>query len=46
MRRAVTVERVSEGMALVTAGLGNGDQVVTTRLDLMFAGMAVDLIDE
>ena len=46
VRRAVTVERVSEGMALVTAGLGNGDQVVTTRLDLMFAGMAVDLIDE
>lgn len=42
-RRSVTVGRISEGGALVTDGLSAGDQVVTTRLDLMFAGMEVDL---
>lgn len=45
-RRAVTVARMSDGRALVTAGLANGDQVVTTRLDLMFDGMAVALLDD
>lgn len=45
-RRAVTVERIREGQALVTDGLADGDRVVTTRLDLMFEGMEVDLTNE
>lgn len=40
-RRSVEVARIANGQALVTAGLANGEQVVTTRLDLMFAGMQV-----
>jgi RND family efflux transporter MFP subunit len=44
-RRSVTVGRISDGNALVTAGLEDGDRVVTTRLDLMFEGMQVALID-
>lgn len=45
-RRAVRVERLGEGLALVTGGLEDGDRVITTRLDLMFEGMAVELADE
>jgi multidrug efflux pump subunit AcrA (membrane-fusion protein) len=45
LRRHVTVERISEGGALVSDGLDDGDQVVITRLDLMFEGMQVALID-
>lgn len=45
-RRTVEVERLRDGLALITAGLDDGDRVVTTRLDLMFEGMAVDLADE
>ena len=45
-RRAVTVARSSNGMALVTAGLAEGEEVVTTRLDLMFDGMAVARLDD
>lgn len=45
-RRSVEVLRLGEGQALVTSGLDDGDRVITTRLDLMFAGMQVDLIDE
>jgi RND family efflux transporter MFP subunit len=45
-RRSVTVGRISEGGALVIAGLNAGDRVVTTRLDLMFEGMEVALNDE
>ena len=44
-RRSVEVERLDRGMAMITGGLANGDQVVTTRLDLMFDGMQVGLID-
>jgi hypothetical protein len=44
-RRSVTVTRISDGNALVTAGLEDGDRVVTTRLDLMFEGMQVARID-
>lgn len=44
-RRHVTVERLSEGGALVSSGLEDGDRVVVTRLDLMFEGMQVALID-
>ncbi|TCO78462.1 efflux RND transporter periplasmic adaptor subunit [Chromatocurvus halotolerans] len=45
-RRTVDVERLRDGLALITSGLDDGDRVVTTRLDLMFEGMAVDLADE
>ena len=45
-RRTVDVERLRDGLALITAGLDDGDRVVTTRLDLMFEGMAVNLADE
>lgn len=45
-RRPVTVERLNQGLALITAGLDDGDLLITTRLDLMFEGMQVDLIDE
>ncbi|MFN2289410.1 MAG: efflux RND transporter periplasmic adaptor subunit [Chromatocurvus sp.] len=45
-RRAVTVERLREGYALVTGGLNDGDRVVITRLDLMFEGMAVAISDD
>jgi multidrug efflux pump subunit AcrA (membrane-fusion protein) len=44
-RRSVTVGRIGDGNALVTAGLEDGDRVVITRLDLMFEGMQVALID-
>ncbi|WOJ96809.1 efflux RND transporter periplasmic adaptor subunit [Congregibacter brevis] len=44
-RRSVTVVRVSAEGALVTEGLADGEQVVVTRLDLMFEGMAVALSD-
>lgn len=40
-RRHVEVARVSEGRALVVQGLENGEQVVVTRLELMFEGMQV-----
>lgn len=40
-RRSVTVARIGDGGAIITAGLNDGDEVVTTRLDLMFAGMKV-----
>jgi multidrug efflux pump subunit AcrA (membrane-fusion protein) len=45
--RRVTVEvaRINGGQALVTEGLSGGDAVVTTRLDLMFDGMQVALVD-
>ncbi|WP_040362788.1 efflux RND transporter periplasmic adaptor subunit [Congregibacter litoralis] len=45
-RRSVTVARVNEGEALVTQGLAEGEQVVVTRLELMFEGMAVALSDD
>lgn len=45
-RRAVEVARLRDGLALITAGLDDGDRVVITRLDLMFEGMAADLADE
>ena len=45
-RREVRVERLREGYALVTGGLNDGDQVVITRLDLMFEGMAVAVSDD
>lgn len=45
-RRTVDVERLRDGRALITTGLDDGDRVVTTRLDLMFEGMAVDIADE
>ncbi|MHA7816973.1 MAG: efflux RND transporter periplasmic adaptor subunit [Pseudohaliea sp.] len=45
-RRAVTVARLSDGRALVTDGLADGERVVTTRLELMFDGMAVALLDD
>lgn len=45
-RRAVTVARIANGGAYVTGGLADGDRVVTTRLDLMFEGMKVALLDE
>lgn len=40
-RRHVEVARVSEGRALIVQGLENGEQVVVTRLELMFEGMQV-----
>jgi RND family efflux transporter MFP subunit len=43
VRRSVDVGRIDDGGALVTGGLNNGERVVTTRLDLMFAGMQVAL---
>ncbi|KGE04353.1 efflux RND transporter periplasmic adaptor subunit [Pseudohaliea rubra] len=45
-RRAITVARLSNGRALVTDGLATGDRVVTTRLELMFDGMAVAPLDD
>ena len=44
-RRSVTVDRLSEGMALVSTGLADGERLVVTRLELMFDGMPVALID-
>lgn len=44
-RRSVTVSRISNDGALITAGLRDGEQVVTTRLDLMFEGMKVAISD-
>lgn len=44
-RRHVSVARISENGALIDGGLQNGEQVVITRLDLMFEGMQVALID-
>lgn len=44
-RRTVTVERIADSMALVSDGLADGDLVVTTRLDLMYEGMQVALLD-
>ncbi|WP_414979272.1 efflux RND transporter periplasmic adaptor subunit [Congregibacter sp.] len=44
-RRSVTVVRVSAEGALVTAGLSEGEQVVITRLELMFEGMEVAVSD-
>jgi RND family efflux transporter MFP subunit len=46
VRRRVTVARISEGGALVTEGLEEGERVVTTRLDLMFEGMQVALSND
>jgi RND family efflux transporter MFP subunit len=45
-RRSIQVLRLSDGMALVVGGLEDGERVVTTRLDLMFEGMQVALINE
>lgn len=45
-RRHVDVARISKGQALVVDGLADGDQVVTTRLELMFEGMQVAPFDE
>ncbi|MFK7828314.1 MAG: efflux RND transporter periplasmic adaptor subunit [Congregibacter sp.] len=45
-RRHVEVARISEGQALIVDGLSDGDQVVTTRLELMFEGMQVAPFDE
>lgn len=45
-RRTVEVARRREGQALITGGLNDGDRVVTTRLDLMFEGLEVDIVDE
>jgi multidrug efflux pump subunit AcrA (membrane-fusion protein) len=45
-RRTVEVARRSAGRAFITGGLRDGDQVVTTRLDLMFEGMQVLAADE
>lgn len=44
-RRRVTVARVSDQGALITEGLSEGEQVVVTRLELMFEGMAVAISD-
>ncbi|MDA8962439.1 efflux RND transporter periplasmic adaptor subunit [Congregibacter sp.] len=44
-RRRVTVARVSAEGVLVTEGLAEGEQVVITRLELMFEGMAVAVSD-
>lgn len=44
-RRSVTVARVGTQGVLVTAGLAQGEQVVITRLELMFEGMAVAVSD-
>lgn len=45
-RATVEVARIAEGQALIVGGLENGDQVVTTRLDLMFEGMQVASLSE
>jgi RND family efflux transporter MFP subunit len=45
VRRKVKVSRISSGNALIVGGLEDGDEVVTTRLDLMFEGMQVARID-
>lgn len=45
-RQRVTVVRVAEGQVIVTDGVEDGDLVVTTRLDLMFEGMEVALLDD
>jgi RND family efflux transporter MFP subunit len=42
-RRSVEVARIGDGGALITGGLNSGERVVTTRLDLMFEGMGVEL---
>ncbi|WOJ93095.1 efflux RND transporter periplasmic adaptor subunit [Congregibacter variabilis] len=44
-RRRVTVARVGPEGVLVTDGLADGEQVVITRLELMFEGMAVAVSD-
>lgn len=44
-RRSVTVARASAEGVLVTDGLAEGEQVVITRLELMFEGMAVAVSD-
>jgi RND family efflux transporter MFP subunit len=45
VRRKVKVSRISSGNALIVGGLEDGDEVVTTRLDLMFQGMQVARIN-
>jgi RND family efflux transporter MFP subunit len=45
-RRRVEVARIVEGRALIVDGLQDGEQVVTTRLELMFEGMQVVRIDD
>jgi RND family efflux transporter MFP subunit len=45
-RRTVHVARLADGKVLVTDGLADGDRVVTTRLDLMYEGMQVALLDD
>ncbi len=45
-RRSVSVGRIDGGGALINGGLENGDRVVTTRLDLMFEGIAVAPSDD
>ncbi|MGV6806477.1 MAG: efflux RND transporter periplasmic adaptor subunit [bacterium] len=44
--RQVDIARVDSEGIIVTEGLREGDKVVTTRLDLMFNGMQVDLYHE
>jgi len=45
-RRAVEVARRADGQAYITDGLADGEQVVTTRLELMFEGMKVANADD
>lgn len=42
-RQHVNVGRIDNGGALVTGGLQDGDQVVITRLELMFEGIGVEV---
>lgn len=46
LRRSVKLARISDGGAVIAGGLKSGDRVVTTRLELMFEGMAVAVGDE
>lgn len=46
VRRPVKIARIADGAAFITGGLADGDRVVTTRLDLMFEGMQVALLDD
>jgi len=44
-RKQVNVVHREGNSVVINGGLENGDQVVTTRLELMFEGMKVELID-
>ncbi len=45
-RRAVTVARRSKDTLVISDGLNNGDQLVTTTLDIMIEGMGVTPLPE